>query len=322
MSGKCKSCSKAIKTNQLKIECNECKYLFHGSCVNLKSEDIASYSGASEVWRCDPCTKKRRTSMKTDSLLSKSDPKLSDVIALLQEMRTENKEQIRLLESELGKSVDSCHDKIDELTISIEKQNETLKAFEEKYSVTLQENKALKKKVIDLETRIDDMEQYSRSNMLEINGIEEKEHENVMDIVKSVGQSLGCPITDEMVDACHRLGQKGQGRPRGIVVKFTRRSVKEDLLNKRRVKRNFNTKDIGISDRPADVIYINENLTQQRRKIFNAARTLKKENGFQFLWIRNGKVLLRTEEGANVTVLTSMDQVEALRKPTPATPAT
>lgn len=85
------------------------------------------------------------------------------------------------------------------------------------------------------------MEQYSRRNTLEINGIVENKHENVMDVVKTIGNSLSCPINDDVIDACHGVGQKGRDRPRGIVVKLTRRSVKEDLLQKRRVKRNLNT---------------------------------------------------------------------------------
>lgn len=318
MSAKCKFCSKQITTRQSKVECCECKLYFHGSCVNLTAEDVSFYTTQDEVWRCDPCQKERRKSMRAESELSKMDPKLTDVIALLQEMRTESKDQMKLLENDLGKSVETCHEKIDELTKIIHSQNEALKAFEEKYKMTLQENKQLKNKVNELEVRLDDMEQYSRSNTLEINGIIEKENENVLDVVKAVGNSLGCPISEEMVDACHRVGQKGQEKPRGIVVKFTRRTVKEDLMQKRRVKRNLNTKDIGITDRPADVIYISESLTQQRRKIFNSARALKREKGFQFLWIRNGKILLRTEEGARVTVLTSLEQVEKLRNSTPA----
>lgn len=313
MSGKCKCCLKNITSKQTKIECNGCKSWFHGGCVDLSAEDISYYSSENEVWRCITCTKERRRSMQAESELAKSDPKLTDVIALLQEMRLENKEQIKRLETDLGKSVETCHEKIDEIKNTLQSQNKTLKAFEEKYSEILQGNIRLQKKVNELEARLDDAEQYSRSNMMEINGIFERENEEVIDVVKAVGNYLNCPITDEMVDICHRVGQKGRERPRGIIVKFTRRTIKEDLLKKRRIKRNFNTKDIGITDRPAEVIYMNDSLTQRRRKILNEARAVKKEKGFQFLWVRNGNILLRTHEGARVTALTSLEQVMALR---------
>lgn len=326
MSGKCKLCAKNITTKQQKIECRECKFWFHGNCVNLSADDISFLVGQNEVWRCDTCSVERRKSMRAESELSKSDPKITDVIELLQEMRVENKEQIKRLEADIGKSVETCHEKIDELTNTIQKHNETLKAFEDKFNEALQENSNLKIKVNDLEMRLDDMEQYSRSNTLEINGIVETENENVIDVVIAVGNGLGYPITNDMIDACHRVGQREpEGRkrknPRGIIVKFTRRSVKEDLLKQRRVKRNFNTKDIGISDRPAEVIYMNDSLTQRRRKILNEAKILKKEKGFQFLWVRNGKILLRTEEGAKVIALVSLEQVAALRASAPAVTA-
>lgn len=237
-------------------------------------------------------------------------------------MRAESREQIKLLETDIGKSVDLCHEKIEDLTKTIKKQNENLKALEEKYSKSLEENKNLQKRVSELEIRLDDLDQYSRSNTLEINGIPETANENVLEIVKTMGRSLDYQITDDMVDACHRLGQKLQDRPRGIIVKFTRRTVKEQLLEKRRIKRNFNTKDIGFTDKPADVIYISESLTLRRRKLFNAARALKKEKGFQFLWVRNGKILLRTQEGAKVILVTSMEQIATLQETRTIEPAT
>lgn len=123
-----------------------------------------------------------------------------------------------------------------------------------------------------------------------------------------------------MVDACHILGSKGgtEDRPPGIVVKFTSRIVKEEMLRKRRVKRNLNTSDIGLPG-PANVIYMNESLTSTRRQVFNAVRTLKKEKGFTFVWVRNGKILVRTSEGDKVIVVTNMADVEELSK-LPATP--
>lgn len=61
-------------------------------------------------------------------------------------------------------SVESCHENIDELTNTLPSQNSSLKAFEDKYSAILQVNFTLQKKVNDLEVRLDDAEQYSRSN--------------------------------------------------------------------------------------------------------------------------------------------------------------
>lgn len=43
--------------------------------------------------------------------IAKSDPKLTDVFARLQEMRLENKEKIKRLETDLAKCVETCTEK-------------------------------------------------------------------------------------------------------------------------------------------------------------------------------------------------------------------
>ncbi|KAG8284910.1 hypothetical protein J6590_092326 [Homalodisca vitripennis] len=109
-----------------------------------------------------------------------------------------------------------------------------------------------------------------------------------------------------MVDACHRLrARDGTGKPPGIVVKMVRRLDAEALLQKRRVKRNLNTHDIGLTSAPAEVVYLNECLSPARRRLLHAARQVKKEKGYTYLWIRGGKILLRKDQGAKVKVVLS-----------------
>lgn len=124
---------------------------------------------------------------------------------------------------------------------------------------------------------------------------------------------MGVTITEDRIDGCHRLGIVQQGRYRSIIVKFTRGSIKEELLRQRKIKRNLNTSDIGMTSGPAEVIYMNESLTSTRRKIFNAARTLRKEKGYTYIWIKNGKIFLRNNEGDKAVLLTSLEQVEKLK---------
>lgn len=253
--------------------------------------------------------------MQVESKLEETQPNINDVINILHEMRKENKEHIRKLETDLGNSVENCHQVIEELKSTVQSQVEILKKYEVKFDNLCEENKRLNARIKELERREDEAEQYSRLNCVEINGIPESNNENVVQLVKSVGNSLGIPISDEMVDVCHRLGNRriGENRPRAIIVKFTRRIVKEELLVKRRVKRNLNTADIGFTDRLADVIYINESLTKCRRELHKEVRLLKKKKGFSYVWVRNGRILVRPTEGAKVIAVTTMDDLERLR---------
>lgn len=327
MSDKCKICNLKCSSRQSKINCRECNLEFHGACVKLSKEDVEYYISNKEIWRCDPCQASRRKSMQLESTLESDDVSLLDVMNQLREMRQESRKQIKDLDIALGESVESCHRDIGELGKKFDKQDEIIKGYEERLHKIHLENNQLKKKVIDLESRIDELEQYSRANCLEINGIPESNKESVVEVVKAVSNSLGIQIQNSDIDACHRVGVKRSDvsdlKPRGIIVKFTSRVTKEDILQKRKVKRNFNTNDIGIVNKPAEVIYINESLSYVRRQVFNAARKLKKDGLVAFVWVRNGRILVRAEEGSKVEVMNSLDDVENMRKsrsPTPKPP--
>lgn len=104
---------------------------------------------------------------------------------------------------------------------------------------------------------------------------------------------------------CHRLGPKTDGRRRGIIVKFVRRQTKEEMLRKRKVKRNLNTNDIRISSGPAEIVYMNESLSPARRRVLNAARLLRREQNFYFVWVKNGKIFLWKDERSKAIMLTN-----------------
>lgn len=313
MADKCKQCNRNISNvRNVKIVCKDCEGCYHAACVNMTEEDAKFLQTNNETWRCGECKKTRRDSLRLESTLEKVDVKNEVIIKLLEEMRTESKLQMKHLEAELGKSVENCHNKIADLLTKIDEQSKTIQAYEGKFEIIIQENINLKTKVKTLESRLEEIEQYSRVNCLEINGVPEKKNENVFDIIKVVGNSLGVEIREEMVDACHRMGSRQDGKSRGIIVKFTHRNVKEDVLHKRKVKRNFNSHDINFTDSPTEVIYVNESLSPARRKILNAARALKREKGFTFVWVKNGRIFLRKNEGDPVIMATSVDQVASL----------
>ncbi|XP_046688830.1 uncharacterized protein LOC124374707 [Homalodisca vitripennis] len=175
------------------------------------------------------------------------------------------------------------------------------------------ENIILHKKLAQAEERADDAEQFSRRNTVEIHGVPYNKGEDVLTVVKMVGRALDYPVEDMMVDACHRLrARDSSDRPPGIVVKMVRRIDAEGLLHKRRVKRNLNSHDLGMTDKPAVVVYVNESFSAGRRRLLNTARQAKREKGYTYLWIRGGKVLMRKSQGDPVKVLNSMDNISDL----------
>ncbi|XP_039278707.1 uncharacterized protein LOC120350214 [Nilaparvata lugens] len=302
----CNVCLKSLKNVKVKVLCSDCNKSFHGKCVNLSADDVNYLSDQGDVWRCTPCSQLRRKSM---VLESKSTVTYDDIFKLVNEL----KEDIKRVETSLGTSLNSCHEELAETKKIVQDQKEEITKLVETINELRGENNGLRKQISDLQLRVDEAEQYSRRNTIEIHGVPVQKGENVVTIVKDIGRSLGFPVNDSMIDACHRLRSKvGSGRHPGIIVRMVRRLDAEELLQKRRVKRNFNTHDIGLTAKPAEPVYLNECLSPARRTLFSAARKVKNEKNYSYLWVRGGKIFLRKEQGLSVITVTKMEDLEKL----------
>ncbi|KAG8240487.1 hypothetical protein J6590_108349 [Homalodisca vitripennis] len=78
-----------------------------------------------------------------------------------------------------------------------------------------------------------------------------------------------------------------------------------EFLAKRRQKRNLNSRDLGFMDGEVTPVYVNESLTPAKRKLLNAARVIKKEKQFTFLWVKNGRIFMRKTEGERFVIIDS-----------------
>ncbi|XP_022201355.2 uncharacterized protein LOC111058164 [Nilaparvata lugens] len=253
------------------------------------------------------------------ALESKGTVTFDDVIKLIEELR----EDFKRVETSLGASIEFCHNEVAEARKTVEEQKGEISKLVKTVDELRSENNGLQRKIADLELRVEDYEQYSRHNTVEIHGVPMQKGENVVAIVKDVGRSLGYPIEDTMIDACHRLRSRvGSDKHPGIIVKMVRRldseellqkrRVKQELLQKRRVKRNFNTHDMGLTSGPAVPIYINESLSPARRSLYNAARQVKKDKNFEYLWVRSGKIFLRKKQGSNLITVRKIEDLKDL----------
>lgn len=304
MSG-CGVCVKSITSKQTKLTCGDCKRDFHASCLKYSKADVDCLNEEGLVWRCKDCQSTRRKSMRFESSADEGKLSLEDIMAVVTEIRDSQKNY----EKSFNEACNSMDTQLMENTKALKEQKEQNERLCELIESLSSENKELKRKVRVLEDRLESMEQYSRSNCVEIQGIPVTPGEDVLSVVKEVGKALDFPISDSMVDVCHGLGVRQSGnRPSGIIVKFVRRIDKEEFLQRRRVKRTLSTRHIGRSDdRP---IYVNESLTPARRALHALARKYQRERGFKFLWVRNGKIFLRKEEKAPVKVITREEDLD------------
>ncbi|KAH7933303.1 hypothetical protein HPB49_011259 [Dermacentor silvarum] len=109
------------------------------------------------------------------------------------------KREMRLEMRSVKESVKFCSDTCDE-TRAI---NTELKALRHELSVLLKSNEALKKENKQLAQRVDELEQYSRLNNLEIKGV--KSVDNADDVIKRLGEIIQEPLCAADIDTCHKI---------------------------------------------------------------------------------------------------------------------
>ena len=119
--------------------------------------------------------------------------------------------------------------------------------------------------------QIDNLEQYSRKDNLEVHGIPEQTDENIVNHIITLGNALNVTIQANDIDICHRLPNKNSDKPKPIIVKFKSHQTKKKLYEARKHLRNLNL------DRFFDDVDINENLTKMRRELFSKVWKRKKQ---------------------------------------------
>ncbi|XP_046684770.1 uncharacterized protein LOC124370524 [Homalodisca vitripennis] len=229
---------------------------------------------------------------------------LNEMKSFRLEIKETNKEFRNQLENYSEWIVDNGK-KIEEVGNKIEKAIEDI-------GFLRQENANLKKIVNDLSSKVNALEQSSKDNVVEISGVPHKEKDDILNIIGKISDAIGFLFKEDSVDNCYRYKSIDGSRPGIIVVRFVRKLDKEAFMNKRRVKKNLNSRDIGFMDGDASVIYFNESLTQEIRKLLNMARAIKREKQYTYLWVRNGRIFMRKNQGDRFVTINSIEDFNKL----------
>ena len=161
-----------------------------------------------------------------------------------------------------------------------------------------------------LQMAMNDLEQYSRRDCVEIKGIEYTANESTDEIVVNVAKKMGLTLTKADISVSHRLNYQAQEHssfhdlqdlPPKIIAKFISRNVRDNFMkNKNKIKKE-------------DRIYINESLTKENRQIFNNCLQYKKKHQFKYIWTKNGKTLLKKNDESKAIMISNTDDLVSNR---------
>ena len=120
-----------------------------------------------------------------------------------------------------------------------------------------------------LDENYDELEQYSRKNSLEVVGVPESAYTSTEEVIIRIGEAVNVNINPEDIEISHTLKRKNS---RLIIVKFLSHKVKSRLYKARTKRKGLKVSDTfpsyANSSTQEQRIFINENLTDYRRKLF------------------------------------------------------
>ncbi len=302
----CGKCDKEIRGRQKKVSCATCRQEYHTKCQGISDlkHEVLLEGNDDIMWFCKAC---RVTTINMVHKLSEFEIRIAEM---------ETREEV------LKKELKIVHN----LTKTLCEQNkaieEDLKSIKERESQMSQLNDVLKKQLDNLEsklyiqaeakktestetkTRIDDIEQESKMNNLRFVGIPEEEGEDLQNkVLVIIKEKLNLQsICANEIDLCYRLGRAVEGKHRDIMVRFQSRDKRNLIYRSRR--------NMPREDQP---VYINEDLTLRRSKLFYDARCKKKAGRVSTVWTQEGTILMRINDSSQpLHIRTHRDLRDAL----------
>jgi hypothetical protein len=163
----------------------------------------------------------------------------------------------------------------------------------------------MSEQIEQLESRLDQQEQYSRIDNGIISGLKtqlfssvtsndrseeqkRQEYHNMQhQVLDLFNRELGVQVEQRDISTMHYLPTKNQG-PKNIIVRFVSRTVKNSVM--------INRKKLKARPEP---VYISEHLTDRTSKLAYEARRLKRDGTITNTWTKNCKVMVETQDSNN-----------------------
>lgn len=205
-----------------------------------------------------------------------------------------------------------------EISVVKLQQKAILDLVEEVKALRIQ-NAEKDRRLVQLESRVAELEQYTRVNNVIVTGLRikpwsyaravtvdnkgepgEQEVSSVEQQVAAFLQSKGIEMDWDNIEACHPLPRRDDSDKRAVIMRFVNRKHKIALLKQGRKLKGSN-------------VFMNEHLTKRNADIARKARLMKKQGKIQHTWTSNCKVFIKlngTPEQAKVLVIRDIEEMD------------
>jgi hypothetical protein len=231
-----------------------------------------------------------------------------------------NMVEIAQIEELLKKELAPVHAKLAAVEGNLKQLTTSLELLSSKYDQLLEHSKTTNEKItgltkttrtiqadikinrdmtLEAKGESDELAQYLRRDCLEISGVKPNAEYSSEAIVESIGKVLKVNIEEKDISTAHPLPTFNKDALPKIIVKFTRRNVRNKFYAERKTLAGKNLKDNPHVRKflVGDSIYISESLTPRRKKLYGNINKFRKKLKWKFIWSHNGRIYIKKNEG-------------------------
>ena len=224
---------------------------------------------------------------------------------LEKQVESHNQDVVELLATaqQLSRESDALNNLQQSTEVTIDQLDEKVQQLEEKQQsrdVYLRENPEI---ISDMQLKIDDLEQCNKKNHLRIVGLVEEDGEDiiqkVVDLAKEKLNIMSAKASD--FEDIQRMGPKDYKPNRDVLVICTNSTMKNQLYKRRKCLRDY-----------SEPIFINEELTSKRSRLFYHARLLRKRSKIFGVWSQNGNIMVKLVESSQPKAVQDYETLKQL----------
>lgn len=294
----CVTCTRNITSERSPgIRCSNCNKTFHTRCVKISEELIKNINSGTATYLCPPCRSSSRRSVidyndpGTPDI--PTDPTLHDVMVVLT----------------------TVQNKLSDLESSQQYISSIFDELNNRVSILVKENVAMKKKLIQFEQYMEEHE--NKISWLEANADIPYQNQVARNIVVCGLPSEVTDINELFINIIDKLSQKisrddiiniekmkhnndgSTTLKNAYIITLKTQELKQTILTNFRRKKSLFMDEVDTKFNKTRIVMLHH-FTKYQSKLYNETKKFKAHSNFRFLWCTNNKILLRKLPDSNV----------------------
>ncbi|XP_049886801.1 uncharacterized protein LOC126381350 [Pectinophora gossypiella] len=326
-------CDRCGDSVQDYVQCSSCKKVFDYPCSGITEQGFRKLGADRQaVWKCPSCKqgtpKVGRASKPISETLKATSESATGPCGLCITSPTPTQRTPVTLEQVMAElnsikktlapllnvmeGIQEIKNEILETKTSVSEVSSKLQSLKERLLVVERardDATKLEDRISRIEADVNERNQWTRLNNIEIKGVPIKERENLLEIVSKLGAKIMYPVAKQNINFVTRvLSQNNKSKP--IIVSFVNRYFKEDFVAAARQFKKLYPCDIGLQG--LSQIFVNDHLTVQNKMLLTDAKKIAKEHNYEYVWVKNSKIFARKNSSSKVIAIKGLKDLDKI----------